>query len=192
MPMKLNTSEAYQGNMQAAERIVRYCEQMGLSASADRSGLSASTYIEVEDEDATQTLRLRIADHEMKPTYEALHGTPDWQGKRHDWLAAIKFVAARFGVEPPKRIATRIARETAAAAVIVAPPATVEPWYMLGIYQSVPLDRAELEQAAHGKIEAKSATKRYYYLPSGQWLPRRGGSLAETARLALAEIDHAS
>jgi|GEM_PF-3069766 len=119
----------------AAELIAKYAEQSGWSV--DRkfgSNLSHSHYIELvrpiafdEDGDTVdwETLKIRVSDHALPPSYKMQHGEADFEvspeGSLHqdahsgDWKDAIAWLAKRSGKELPS-VVSRVAKAQATRA----------------------------------------------------------------------------
>lgn len=68
-----------------AARLTAEAEALGCTVERKSSGLSEAVYLEIDiygrdeagDEDYAGTLKIRIADHDPKPTYERLNGSAD-------------------------------------------------------------------------------------------------------------------
>ena len=96
-------------------------------AAVDGSNLSRSCYVEAFSDEGT--VKIRVSDHDARPTYEAqnpsgfhvgtivgrdgaiAHALVDGDG---DWLAAVAWACGRLGLAVPERIARLIARRDAA------------------------------------------------------------------------------
>jgi hypothetical protein len=97
------SKEKYVGNAKAAERIARYLNKVtGLEASVERSKLSASTYVYVDDmEDLkAKSYKIRIAQHDLPEQYA--WDTPNLTIDADGWRSAVEKAARFFGREVPK------------------------------------------------------------------------------------------
>lgn len=83
----------------------------------ERSGLSSSAYIEVFSYDADgdeieESFRIRVSDHESRPTYERRNPSEyhvgDHQDADGDWIAAVAWACRRLDITPVARIARRL------------------------------------------------------------------------------------
>ena len=106
-----------------ASQIVRAAEDMGLEADFVRSCMSEASYVECYDptSEDPETTTIRVASHESRPTYEAMHGSADFtvgsisrlNGRvehliitsNGDWIDAVAWLTNRTGRELPPRIA---------------------------------------------------------------------------------------
>lgn len=100
MTFRPNTPESPIRNRKIGERIARLAESMGYEVDGiTESRISASCYLDLQLGD--RELRVRIANHEAKPTYEALNGAADIEVGNHsmavDWLAAVEQLAEMAG-----------------------------------------------------------------------------------------------
>ena len=113
------------------QTVMKALEEMGLDYYYDCSGLSNSEYLMVSIEDP-ETLgpvdgsesKIRFANHEAKPTYEAMHGEADYEvqkGQGHNmgmgnhW-AAIAWLAKRYNKSIPNwATADKVAERKASA-----------------------------------------------------------------------------
>ena len=90
--------------MKSAKQLARLIDAMGLSTESDESGLSGSQYVTVTLE-AGNVYKLRMSDHEMRPTYGLTRGYADFEIGNHqdadgDWKAAIRWLANKTGRKP--------------------------------------------------------------------------------------------
>ena len=96
-----------------SEQIDRALTSVGLSVRESLSGLSSSRYLTVdrrdEDGDSLETYRIRISNHDCKPTY--FKQAPfDFDCGEHqdadgDWLDAVHHACDHMDMETPARIA---------------------------------------------------------------------------------------
>lgn len=109
-----------------ADRIARYAASLGYSAAHTGSKLSESAYVEVTlwdeaDADAGVSLKIRVSDHDLPPSYAA----PDIdvlateaRGFGVHWTAAVARLAREAGKPVPatvRGLMTRMERTAAAA-----------------------------------------------------------------------------
>lgn len=102
-----------------AASIRRWAEEMGLSVSHKRSGLSGSQYLEVEKiDDAGNAVsrKVRISDHDLPPSYQQLHGAADYEVGPHSMgggegaTDAVMWLADQFGAPVPGGMAGAVAK----------------------------------------------------------------------------------
>ena len=60
------------------ELLNKFAHEAGLNLYIDRSGLSEAEYVEVGKDDSDERVKIRIANHETRPTYGRLHGYADY------------------------------------------------------------------------------------------------------------------
>lgn len=93
-----------------AASIRRWAEEMGLSVSHKRSGLSGSQYLEVEKvDDAGNAVsrKVRISDHDLPPSYQQFHGAADYEIGPHSMgggdgtTDAVMWLSDQFGAQIP-------------------------------------------------------------------------------------------
>jgi len=110
-------------------RAFREIQDDDVSVFEDASNLSNSCYVEIVSERADDAVKIRIAGHDPRPTYE-MRSPSDFHvgsivrrdGSRRiifqysdgDWLAAVAWACDRLGLAVPKRILGLIARRDAA------------------------------------------------------------------------------
>ena len=105
-----------------ASQIVRATEDMGLEADFVRSCMSEASYVECYDptSEDPETTTIRVASHESRPTYKAMHGSADFtvgsisrlNGRvehliitsNGDWIDALAWLAERTSRPVPTRI----------------------------------------------------------------------------------------
>ena len=108
--MKLNTHEAPRRNATIAERIARHARALGYEADVSCSGLSGSAYVNITTGTGAAVARVRLANHEERPSYAGLHGkvshyidtTPGASGLT--WRDVVVELAARAGKPIPASI----------------------------------------------------------------------------------------
>ena len=119
--MKLNTHEAQRRNETLAERIARHARALGYEADVSCSRLSGSAYVDIT-KDGVAVARVRLANHEERPSYAGLHGkvthyintTPGANGPT--WRDVVVELAERAGKPVPASIrAAQAAAQTRAA-----------------------------------------------------------------------------
>ena len=119
--MRLNTNEAPQRNATIAERIARHARALGYEADVSCSRLSGSAYVDIT-KDGVAVARVRIANHEERPSYAGLHGrvthyldtTPGVHGLT--WMDVVIELARRAEKPVPASIrAAQAAAKTRAA-----------------------------------------------------------------------------
>lgn len=118
MTFHLNTSERHAENSRVSERIARYAEQLGYAVSTSASGISASNYLECWRDG--QSVRVRIANHDARPTYERINGAADIEVRTQDgpaaWMSAVRRLAELAGLPAPAKLgAIERAAETRAS-----------------------------------------------------------------------------
>jgi len=171
--VKLNTSECYTANSEAAERIARYVNQIkGLEASTASSGKSASAYVYVYDE-SNREYKVRIANHELPDRYASPHTSIT----ASDWKSAIIKIAKFFGAAVSREFTAQVKRESTRQA-----SAKAKQDRRVAEFRARRI--TTLQQAADGKIEATETSKRNFYLPNYVKVPRCG-SLPKSARMML-------
>ncbi|HOK45754.1 MAG TPA: hypothetical protein PLK67_07475, partial [Bryobacteraceae bacterium] len=72
--MRLNTNEAPRRNATIAERIARHARALGYEADVSCSRLSGSAYVNITTGTGAAVARVRLANHEERPSYAGLHG----------------------------------------------------------------------------------------------------------------------
>lgn len=95
--------------VKTADRIEKHLRAIGLSVERAGSNLSASQYIRVSGVDLDGdglTLKIRISDHEAKPTYEKRSGPADYEVGPHpmattNWGGVVIAAAASYGLTAP-------------------------------------------------------------------------------------------
>ena len=99
----------------------------GLRVDIDKSGLSSSQYLTVDHYDETTDdyigpeIKVRIATHAARPTYERLNGAADIEVGTHCMACtqnasdAAAWVLQRYAMEPDKRLASVLARQATKA-----------------------------------------------------------------------------
>ena len=105
-----------------AEQIDRALTAAGLHVRENLSGLSSSRYLTVDrrDEagDLVDSYRIRVANHDCKPTYFKQapfnFDVGEHQDADGDWLDAVHHACADLDVEVPARIASRREKRIAA------------------------------------------------------------------------------
>lgn len=111
-----------------ALQIQRALEETGAAVDVRGSGLSEAQYITAETE--ADTIAIRVASHDSKPSYMALHGECDYyvgaivhaDGRIErlvndcdgDWLDAVLYACKRLAVVVPGRIEKLVSRRNAA------------------------------------------------------------------------------
>lgn len=96
--------------LKIAEKLESFAREAGLSVEVDGSSLSSSRYLKISDDE--ETIKVRIADHIAKPTYEVVNGFADYEVGPHDmgatldWEVAAVWIAKRFNVAAPAKIVT--------------------------------------------------------------------------------------
>lgn len=111
---------------QIAEKLEAFAKSVGLSVETSGSNLSSSRYLTISSED--ETIKVRVSDHDAKPTYEVLNGAADYEIGPHDqaatihWPVAAMWLADRFGKQPQADIAKE------AAAILEAEAAERAAW----------------------------------------------------------------
>jgi hypothetical protein len=95
----------------------------GLRVDTDRSSLSSSQYLtvdrydEVADDYTGPELKVRLATHEARPTYERMNGAADIEIGTHSMACtenasdAAARVLRRYAMEPDKTLASVLARQ---------------------------------------------------------------------------------
>ncbi|HOJ22980.1 MAG TPA: hypothetical protein PLY56_15745, partial [Armatimonadota bacterium] len=120
--MKLNNHEAPRRNETLAERIARHARALGYEADVSCSRLSGSAYVDITTKDGAAVARVRLANHEERPSYAGLHGrvthyidtTPGTSGLT--WHDVVVELATRAGKPVPASIrAAQAAAKTRAA-----------------------------------------------------------------------------
>lgn len=111
-----------------AQRILKAARAMGLVCRYDRSALSEAEYLRVSD--GEDEVKIRLATHEARPTYQNLYGSADFEvgkwgktgpGTHGDEWDAVEWLARRFRrklpafAEAERREARRAAALKAAA-----------------------------------------------------------------------------
>ncbi len=118
---KHNTHEAPRRNETLAERIARHARALGYEADVSCSRLSGSAYVDITEAGAP-IARVRLANHEERPSYAGLHGkvshyidtTPGANGPT--WHDVVVELARRAGKPVPASIrAVQTAAKTRAA-----------------------------------------------------------------------------
>ena len=94
------------------ERLVSFCEAVGLEAGVDRSGVSASTYLTVVSHDGERITKVRVSDHANKHVCSS--DVHFYLGQDVSELVAT--VAARHEVEVPARFTAEAFAARSAAA----------------------------------------------------------------------------
>jgi N12 class adenine-specific DNA methylase len=98
-----------------AERLTAEAEARGAMVERSRSGVSEATYLEItpsaDSPGGDRIIKVRIADHDPRPTYEALHGAADIMLGAHqaahlggfgeDVEAAVAWLDTKLG--PPRQ-----------------------------------------------------------------------------------------
>lgn len=106
MTFHANTSERHFENARIADRIARYAEQLGYAVSTSASGISASNYLECWRDG--RSVRVRIANHDARPTYERLNGAADIEVRTQDgpdaWMSAVRRLAELAGLPAPAKL----------------------------------------------------------------------------------------
>lgn len=109
----------------AAARLAKALDRMQVDYSADGSRLSSSRYIEVygpagrADDHDFGTLKIRLAGHEARPTYEILNGAADYEVGTHQmamsehWSDAAAYIARKYNLSVPASVARGIAKRRA-------------------------------------------------------------------------------
>lgn len=115
-----------------AEQIAKAAREMGLDPQVEHSSLSEAAYVGVygEDDLADLHLKIRVAEHEARPTYQIINGAEDFsvgaqvrrdgsvishlQDSDGDWLDAVAYIAEKSGRPMPDRIIRLRARRLAA------------------------------------------------------------------------------
>jgi hypothetical protein len=78
--------------------VLAAAEEIGWSGRIIRSGLSESCYVELQD--GIRELKIRFSSHSARPTYDRIHGQPDFEvgpplgnaGSNGDWQSAIRWL----------------------------------------------------------------------------------------------------
>jgi len=107
-----------------ADNLADALKRMGIRVERKGSGLSDSQYLNVSHGE-NPDLRVRIADHQIPPTYERSHGVPDFEighgyipetgvSGENAWLDVLDGISKRTGVTPPDDLAKLIASDKAA------------------------------------------------------------------------------
>ena len=108
-----------------AERIARYAAQFGYDVERHGSASSSSQYVNLafyqEHDDGShdyETLKIRVSDHDLPPTYGKMHGYADYEVGSPDstleWDDVVEILAKRTSNSLPpavKAVRTRHANE---------------------------------------------------------------------------------
>ena len=111
------------------ELLNKFAHEAGLNLYIDRSGLSEAEYVEVGKDDSDERVKIRIANHETRPTYGRMYGYADFEISKNgvsrgdvngDVYICIRWLAGRFGLAVPDwvseaTVARRSARSQQAA-----------------------------------------------------------------------------
>lgn len=122
-----------------AERIARYAAQFGYDVERHGSASSSSQYIELafykEYDDGShdyETLKIRVSDHDLPPTYGALSGYADYEVGPHDsgteWDIVVADLAERTGNPLPPAVKAAQTRKAKLAAEWAAREAKMSEW----------------------------------------------------------------
>lgn len=104
---------------ETAASIRRWAEEMGLSVSHKRSGLSGSQYLEVakvDDAGNAVSRKVRISDHDLPPSYQQFHGAADYEIGPHSMgggegaTDAVMWLSDQFGAPIPGGMAGAVAK----------------------------------------------------------------------------------
>ena len=94
-----------------AERFSEYIQAMGLDTDIEKSRLSSSQYLTVSwgEWPENRSVKIRMADHECRPTYGIMHGFAHFEiGSHQDadgtWQDCLRWLAAQAGVSPVLRL----------------------------------------------------------------------------------------
>lgn len=110
-----------------AERIARYAGQFGYDVERHGSASSSSQYVDLafyqEYEDGShdyETLKIRVSDHDLPPTYGALNGYANYEVGPHDsateWDVVVADLAERTGNPLPPAVKAAQTRKAKLAA----------------------------------------------------------------------------
>lgn len=104
---------------ETAASIRRWAEEMGLSVSHKRSGISGSQYLAIEKvDDAGNAIerKMRISDHDLPPSYQQFHGAADYEIGPHSMgggdgaTDAVMWLSDQFGAPIPGGMAGAVAK----------------------------------------------------------------------------------
>jgi len=104
-----------------ADRLAAILERHGCIVRRTGSALSTSRYVYASTEDGDE-IKIRIADHVARPTYERDHGAADIEVGNHDMasrsgaLDAAGAALSRLGVPPDARFRASVAMAAGRAA----------------------------------------------------------------------------
>ena len=107
-------------HLNVAERIAKYAQQLGYEVRTFASD-GGSYYVELSygDEDHVEALKVRIADHDLPPTYAGTFGRADFEVGPHSrghvdgWKGVVSDLAERMKKPVPARVSSGLAQDRA-------------------------------------------------------------------------------